>query len=86
MPEQRIPLMLISSGQMFWLGRRFRALGRVLMIVNPRLDSVFQKLRMDVEPEGYAVGSLVSSFFYGLLLFIIASAALFVRTQSMGQV
>ncbi len=86
MPEQKIPLMLVSARQMFWLGRRFRSLGRALTSVNPRLGTVLQKLRMDIEPEGYAVGSLVSSLFYGLLLFIIAAAALFVRYHDMAQV
>lgn len=78
--------MIVSPGQMFWFGRRFRPLGRVLALANPRLDTILPKLRMDSEPEGYALGSFVSSFFYGLMLFALASAVLYVRYQDLEQV
>jgi pilus assembly protein TadC len=86
MAEQKIPLLLVSSSRMFWLGRRFRWLGRALALANPRLDTILPKLRMESEPEGYAVGSFLSAFFYGLLLFLIASVVLFFRYNDMDQV
>jgi pilus assembly protein TadC len=86
MKETRILLMLVSTRQMFWLGRRFRPLGRALAMANPKLESVLSKLRFDAEPEGYAVGSFLSSFMYGLMLFFISALVLWVRYQNPAQV
>jgi len=86
MPENRIPFMLISPRQMFWLGRRFHPLAHVLAKVNPRLGSVLTKLRMESEPEGYAMGSFASSFIYGLVFFLLSVLVLWARYNDMQQV
>jgi len=86
MPESKIPLLLISPSRMFWLGRRFRSLGRLLAKANPRLESVLEKLRMDVEPAGYALGAFASSFVYGLMFFLLSSAVLWARHQAMQEI
>jgi len=86
MAEQKILLMLVSKRQMFWLGRRFRFAGRMLSSVNPRLESTLAKLRFDAEAEGYALGSFISAFFFGLLLFVLSAAVLYERYQDPAQV
>jgi pilus assembly protein TadC len=77
--------MLVSPSQMFWLGRRFRPAGRLLALANPRLDTILPKLRMDSEPEGFALGSFVSSFIYALMLFAMATMVLWMRYQDIDQ-
>jgi pilus assembly protein TadC len=86
MPEDKILLMLSSPRQMFWLGRRVRFLGKVLAKANPNLGPVLTKLRFEIEPEGYALGSFLSSFIYGFVIFLIAIAVLWTRYHDMQQV
>ncbi len=86
MAEDRILLMLVSQRRMFQLGRRFRGLGRLLARANPRMGSILTKLKLDMEPEGYAVGAFASGLAYGLLFFILSAAVLWVRYQDPAQV
>ena len=86
MPENKILLMLASQRQMSWLGHRLRPLGWLLAKANPRLGPVLPKLRMDAEPEGYALGSFASSFIYGLALFLLSVIVLWARYQDLEQV
>jgi pilus assembly protein TadC len=79
MAEDRILLMLVSQRRMFQLGRRFRGLGRLLGSANPRMGSILAKLKLDLEPEGYAMGAFASGLAYGLMFFLLAAAALWVR-------
>lgn len=73
----RIPFLLISFESMKKLGRKFRGLGRA--ISRPELGKTLSKIGTDVEPEAYAVGSLFSAFFYGLVFFALSMAVLTLR-------
>ena len=77
----RIPLILLNAGQMAWLGRRFRAIGSALSKANPSLTATLSKLKIDMEPEAYAMGSVVSAFFYGVMFFFVIFLALGVKTS-----
>ncbi|MDD5340020.1 MAG: type II secretion system F family protein [Candidatus ainarchaeum sp.] len=79
MAEDKILLMLVSQRRMFQLGRRFRGLGRLLGAANPRMGSILAKLKLDLEPEGYAMGAFASGLAYGLMFFLLAAAVLWVR-------
>lgn len=81
MPEEKIPLILLSLQQMSWLGRRMRGLGRILLLVNPNLSAVLPKLKIDVESSSYAVASLFSSLIYGSVFFLLAYAAIYYRGE-----
>jgi len=76
----RIPLILLNAEQMAWLGRRFRAIGSVLSKANPTLAATLSKLKIDMEPEAYAMGSIVSAFFYGIMFFFIIFLALGIKS------
>ena len=75
----RIPVLLLSLRSTKKLGRRFKGLGSALIRVQPGLGEVLAKIRMDVEPEAYVVGSLFSAFFYGLIFFAVSMLALTMR-------
>ena len=76
----RIPLILLNAEQMAWLGRRFRTIGSILSKANPTLAATLSKLKIDMEPEAYAMGSIISSFFYGIMFFFVIFLALGIKT------
>lgn len=80
--EEKIPLLLLSAETMMKLGRRLRFLGRILSPLNRGLSSALIKIGMEIEPESYMVGSLVSSLFYGILFFAMAFVALTIRAEA----
>jgi pilus assembly protein TadC len=86
MAEDRILLMLVPQRRMFQLGRRFRTIGRLLAGANPRMGSILAKLKLEMEPEGYAMGAFISGFAYGLLFFILSAAVLWTRYHDPAQV
>jgi len=79
MPDEKIPFVLIPIRHMPRLGRRLQPLGRTLAKMNPTLSSALSKLKLDIEVEAYAIGSLFSSFFYGMLFFAISAFVLTIR-------
>ncbi len=81
-PRVRIPVMLLTYGSMQAMGRRLRGLGRVILTLQPRLRETLPKLGLEIEPEGYAASSLISSFFYGFIFFLITFVAFTLRSDS----
>jgi len=77
---EKIPFVLLSQEQMGWLGRRFRGIGSILAKANPSLEATLAKLKLDIEPAAYAMGSFVSAFFYALLLFILTFVIMGIKT------
>jgi flagellar protein FlaJ len=80
--ESKIPLLLISVKTMRRIGRRFSVIGRPISKLQPKLGEILPKIGVDLPPESYAFGALLSSFVYGLLIFLISYAALYTRQQS----
>lgn len=78
MPE-KIPVMLLSQGNMERIGRRLRPLGKAALSLQPRLKIILPKIGYELEPEAYCGASLLSSFFYGLVLFAISFVATSLR-------
>ncbi len=77
--ETRIPVLLLPLETVRKAGRRMRGLGRRLAKMQPQLDATLSRIEVDVRPEEYAVGSLISSFIYGLLIFAVALVATWFR-------
>ncbi|MBU0590882.1 type II secretion system F family protein [Candidatus Micrarchaeota archaeon] len=75
MVKARIPVLLLSFDTVRRLGRRMSGLGKVLTKIMPSLATNLPKLEIDIEPEAYAVGSLVSSFIYGAVFSLIVVVA-----------
>ncbi len=78
MPE-RIPVMLLTHRDMDGVGRRLRPLGKAALALQPGLRITLPKIGYDLDPEAYCAASLLSSFFYGLMLFAISLAATMLR-------
>jgi len=70
MPE-RVPVMLLSLNAMRGAGRRLKIVGKAIANLFPKLGPTLKKIGLDVEPEAYAASSLISSFFYGLIFFVM---------------
>jgi flagellar protein FlaJ len=74
-----IPFLLFSAKTTNAIGRRFRGLGKYVMLLSPSLKSVVPKLELGVDGRSYAAASFFSSLIYGILFGIIVFIVLTVR-------
>lgn len=84
MSDERIPVLLFSWKSVIRIGKRLRPVGRAAVKLNPKLGEVLQKLGVEVDAEAYAAASVLSSFLYGLFLFI-AISLVFLITNTIDQ-
>ncbi len=75
----KIPFLLFSFDSMRKNGRRFKNLGAFLAKLVPGLGSTLSKIEADIDPGSYAVGSLLSSFFYGIFFSAVGALSLTLR-------
>ncbi|MFH0884329.1 MAG: type II secretion system F family protein [Candidatus Micrarchaeota archaeon] len=83
MKPERIPFLLLPEKSVVRIGKRFRV-GHLLLPLFPNLGNTLQKTRIEFQPDAYIVASILSSFIYGLLLFLISLAALSLRNLEGG--
>ena len=75
----RIPFLLFSYQNIQRTSRKFRGLGQFLSKVQPKLDETLSKLGSDFDGPSYAISSLLSAFFYGLIFFLFSMFILIMR-------
>ena len=63
----KIPFLLLSEKSSISVGKRFRGLGKYLMLLSPSLKSVVPKLELGFDGRTYAVASFFSSLIYGIV-------------------
>jgi pilus assembly protein TadC len=69
--QARVPFVLLNYRSMEELSRRMGGLTKALKGLRPRLDAEFDALGIDIKPEYYRVGCLLSALVYGLLGFCL---------------
>ncbi|MCI0503681.1 type II secretion system F family protein [Candidatus Micrarchaeota archaeon] len=74
MKSERIPFLLLPEQSVMRLSRRFRV-GQLLLPLFPSLRGTLQKTRIEFEAGAYIAASIISSFIYGILFFIISIIA-----------
>lgn len=78
----RIPFLLLSFKSMERSERKLKWLGRGLCRLSPSLGDALGKIRLDISPQAYATGSLLSSLIYGVLVGLVSAAALLIRGEA----
>ncbi|VVC02936.1 Type II secretion system (T2SS), protein F [Candidatus Bilamarchaeum dharawalense] len=82
MKPPKIPFLLLSFRSMERIGRRWQGVGKTIVALQPSLRTTMTKLGYPFSAETYAVGSLASSFLYGLIFFLIMALVLMVKGDS----
>ncbi len=82
MVQERIPVLLLSIDTSRRLGRRLKGLGDQLAKLTPQLGITLSKIGIDIRPGEYIVGSIFSSFIYGLLFFAFVMLVLTLQGEA----
>lgn len=75
----KIPFLLLSEKSSISVGKRFRGLGKYLMLLSPSLKSVVPKLELGFDGRTYAVASFFSSLIYGIAFSLIVLVVLTIK-------
>jgi len=78
--SDRVPIMLLPDSVVRKLGRRAFPPVILLLPLFPSLKSTLQKIRFEHGPDSFVVASLLSSFIYGFIFFILSFALLSSRS------